>query len=66
MMNTENINSILMRASSNRVGAPVATTSSERRLLQEIGVIGPDGGLTRQGTIARERAMRAAEDAAFS
>ena len=34
--------------------------------LRDLGLIGPGAGLTRKGSIARERLMRAAEDAAFA
>jgi hypothetical protein len=59
------IASALLSASSNRQGTPVPAIAKVQREMQELGLVGPDGGLTRSGSIARERAMNAALDAAF-
>lgn len=66
MTMSEQVTSALIGARHRGQGAAVPTTDSNVRLdLEILGLIGPDGGLTRKGTIARERAIRAAEDAAF-
>lgn len=59
------ITSALLAAPTGRQGALVPAIASVQRELKELGLVGPDGGLTRAGTIARQRAMSAAEDAAF-
>ena len=64
MMKTH-IKSALMAAASNRQGTPVPAIDRVRREMQEIGLVGPDGGLTRQGSIERERIMSAELDRAF-
>jgi len=55
----------LWTANSNRQGETVQAIASVRREMQEIGLIGPGGGLTRSGSIARERLVNAAQDKAF-
>lgn len=46
-------------------GAPVVADLPTRGKLYLAGLVGPGDGLTRKGTIVRERLVRAAEDKAF-
>ena len=59
------IRSALMTANSNRQGETVQAIAQVRRLMQELDLIGPNGGLTRQGSIVREQVMREELDKAF-
>jgi len=55
------INHLTSRQGSTVTGIDLATEDE----LRDLGLVGPGAGLTRKGSIARERVMRAAEDAAF-
>ena len=57
----------LINAATDRQGARVV--SLNQRVVEELfnaDLIGPEGGLTRRGTIVRERLVTAALDAAFN
>lgn len=56
-MQKHSVEEILLRARSSSQGAPVPAIDCERAYLQELGMVGPEGGLTRSGSIAREKAM---------
>lgn len=58
----------LINVGTSRQGAVVPQATSARVLfeLRAMNMIGQDNGLTRFGTIARQRAVSAALDAAFS
>lgn len=55
------INHITARQGSTVVGIDLQTEDE----LKDLGLVGPGAGLTRKGSIQREKLMRAAEDAAF-
>lgn len=57
----------LANVGTNRQGAEIHpyTATEVRRELQVAGLIGPFGGLTRKGSIVRQRHMDALLDAAF-
>lgn len=57
--------SALIAAESRRQGARVTATALVLSELATVELIGRGDGLTRKGTIARERLVREAEDAAF-
>lgn len=69
-MNTElsdEAKSALVNVGTNRQGAVVSNVAvSVEAELYLAGLIGPERGLTRRGTIVRERLVRAALDSAFS
>jgi hypothetical protein len=55
----------LINAGTNRQGAAIKADDATLAELVKLNLIGPERGLTRKGTIERERAMNAALDAAF-
>lgn len=55
----------LINAGTNRQGALVRCDAATQWELQDAGLIGPEYGLTRKGSIARERAVNEALDKAF-
>jgi len=57
----------LIDCGTNRQGTPIPTTTPLAAVaeLVKADLIGPNRGLTRKGTIARERAVTARMDAAF-
>ena len=65
---TENeIRSALIAAAGTYVGAKVpAQSRGVTQVMRELGLIGPDNGLTRTGSIHAAMVRQAAEDAAFS
>lgn len=66
MQITEDMKTALINAGTNRQGAKVwAGNSLTMARLAGAGLIGKDCGLTRKGTIARERAVNEAQAAAF-
>lgn len=64
-MTKDEIDGILWTAKGNAQGSTVAAAPDEIRELQEIGLLGRSKGLTRKGSIARERMVNAAQDKAF-
>lgn len=56
----------LINAGTNRQGAVAQGTSVALNELWNAGLIGPGNGLTRRGTIIREKVMTAALEAAFA
>lgn len=58
--------SALLAAQSRRQGAKVTADPVVVTELFDLGLVGAGDGLTRTGTIAREKLLREAEDAAFS
>jgi hypothetical protein len=63
---SERAKSALLAAKSNRQGEVTGAVGPTMRELFDAGLIGEDGGLTRKGTIVREKLLSAALDAAFS
>lgn len=61
MMTQAMIDTLLLSAPSNHIGAQlrgtvtVALTPERRQALQDLGLIGPNDGLTMKGSIHRER-----------
>ena len=59
--------SALINHITNRIGSEVVgITLQVEDELKDLGLVGPGAGLTVKGSIERERALRAAEDEAFS
>ena len=62
---TEAAKTALITARSRRQGAKVTADPVVVTELFDRGLVGPGDGLTRTGTIVRQRLLREAEDAAF-
>lgn len=62
---SEQAASALIGATSRKQGQKVTADVGTEWELIDAGLIGKGGGLTRKGTIERERAMRKLEDEAF-
>lgn len=60
-MTQDEINEVLWTAHSNAQGQPVQGTDTQLAQMREAGLIGTNNGLTRKGSIARERMVNAAQ-----
>jgi hypothetical protein len=64
-MMTQGMKNALIDAGTNRVGAKPYGPAGVLADLRHAGLTGPTGGLTRKGSIARERAVSEAQAKAF-
>lgn len=64
MTKTE-IENVLWTAAGNSQGETVQADAGVLRQMRDLGLIGSNNGLTRKGSIARERMVNAAQAAAF-